>query len=156
MAKAGRKGKFEEWITEEGLLIVKGWARDGLSNKQIAENIGVHPDRMCEWQNRFPEFRKALKDGRKPVQISIEDAFYKQCGWREVVETKEEKFKEKDGRETIKLTTTKRQVPPDTTALIFALKNLLPERYKDKHENVIKQVVDKDTIDNVEAIFNGL
>jgi hypothetical protein len=24
------KGKYQEWLTEEGLLLLEGWARDGL------------------------------------------------------------------------------------------------------------------------------
>ena len=39
---AERNGKYEDWITESGLLLIEGWAREGLSSKQIAEEkIGV-------------------------------------------------------------------------------------------------------------------
>lgn len=34
-----RKGKYEEWITPEGLLKIEGWARDGLTDEQIAESM---------------------------------------------------------------------------------------------------------------------
>ncbi len=36
------KGKYQEWITEDGLLQIEGWARDGLSDLQIAtKKIGI-------------------------------------------------------------------------------------------------------------------
>ena len=35
------KGKSAEWFTEDGLLILKGLARDGCSDKQIYERIGI-------------------------------------------------------------------------------------------------------------------
>lgn len=35
------KAKAEEWLTDERLVILEGWARDGLTDEQIAENIGI-------------------------------------------------------------------------------------------------------------------
>ncbi len=35
------KGKYEKWITPEGLLLLEGWARDGLTDEQIAHNMGI-------------------------------------------------------------------------------------------------------------------
>ena len=35
------KGKYEYWLTEEGLLLLEGWARDGLTDEQIAQNMGI-------------------------------------------------------------------------------------------------------------------
>jgi hypothetical protein len=35
------KGKYQERITEEGLLQLEGWALDGLTDEQIAHNIGI-------------------------------------------------------------------------------------------------------------------
>ncbi|WP_201261389.1 hypothetical protein [Lactococcus lactis] len=35
------KGKYEEWLTAEGLILLEGWARDGLTDEQIAKNIGI-------------------------------------------------------------------------------------------------------------------
>ena len=41
MAKSRKKGLFGDWITAEGLTKIQGWARNGLSNSQIAHNIGI-------------------------------------------------------------------------------------------------------------------
>ena len=30
------KGKYEQWLTEEGLLQLEAWARNGLTDEQIA------------------------------------------------------------------------------------------------------------------------
>ncbi len=53
MSKGGRKGKYHDWITEEGLLKIEGWARDGLTDEQIAHNIGIHPSTLYEWQKKY-------------------------------------------------------------------------------------------------------
>ena len=43
------KGKYEEWLEPEGLLKLQGWARDGLIDEQIAENMGIVPSTLYEW-----------------------------------------------------------------------------------------------------------
>ena len=35
------KGKYQEWLTEDGLTKLEAWARDGLTDEQIAKNIGI-------------------------------------------------------------------------------------------------------------------
>lgn len=35
----------------------------GLSNEQIAHNMGVNPDTLYTWKKRFYEFDEALKGG---------------------------------------------------------------------------------------------
>ena len=32
------KGKYHEWLSEDGLIKIQGWARDGLIDEQIANN----------------------------------------------------------------------------------------------------------------------
>lgn len=126
------RAKYEEWLTDDGLLILKGWARDGLSNKDIAHNLGVSESTFREWRTNHSAISAAIKTGREPIAVKIEDAFYSRCDWREVEEIKEEIFRDSNGRETRKKTITKRTIPPDTAVLIFALKNLRPDKWQDK------------------------
>lgn len=128
----GCKGKYAEWITEDGLLMVKGWARDGLSNVQIADRIGISQSTMTDWMNRFPAFLAAIKNGRAPVVEKIEDAFYAKCEWQEYEETREEITKYANGTEVKKIVRVRHPVPPDTAAMIFALKNLKSWKWRDK------------------------
>ena len=71
--KAGRPGKYEGWLTKDGLLRVQGWARDGLSNEQIAHNMGINKDTLYTWQKRFPEFSDALKKSKEVVDREVEN-----------------------------------------------------------------------------------
>ena len=34
-------GKYKEWLSEENLALLEGWARDGLTDEQIAHNVGI-------------------------------------------------------------------------------------------------------------------
>ena len=35
------KSIVENWLTPDGLLLLEAWARDGLTDEQIAKNMGV-------------------------------------------------------------------------------------------------------------------
>lgn len=132
------KGKSAGWLTEEGLLQIKGMARDGYSDKDIFESIGISKQTFYDWEKRFPTFLDAIKKGREPVKIKVEDAFYSRCEWKEVTETKREVFIGKDGKETKKVTTQTRWIPPEPSTLIFALKNLDPKKWRDKRDLAIQ------------------
>ena len=79
MVIIGRKGIYEDWLTEDGLLQIQGWARDGLTNEQIAHNIGVTGRAFTDWVRRFPSLSSALKKGKAPVDIEVENALLKRA-----------------------------------------------------------------------------
>ena len=142
----GRKGTYDEWLTDDGLKQIQGWARDGLTNDQIAHNIGVSGRSFAEWISRFPSISSALKKGKAPVDIEVENALLKRAlgyEYEEVcTEVEEIPFKTKDENgNTITITKTKKHirkttkmVVPDVTAQIFWLKNRRPGRWRDKIE----------------------
>ena len=124
------KGKYEYWITPEGLLKIEGWARDGLVDKQIAENIGVSERTFTDWKVRFPSISSVLKKGKEVIDRQVENALLKRAlGY----EYEEEKQKYEAGV-LVEKTVIKKHVAPDTTAQIFWLKNRKPEDWRDKKE----------------------
>ena len=125
--------KYTEWITEEGLLKIEGWARDGLTDKQIAENIGVAYSTFRDWIKRFPALSAPLKRGKEVIDRQVENALLKRALGYEYVETTKELT-------DLGLTVTKqvtKQVSPDTTAQIFWLKNRKPKEWRDKKETEV-------------------
>lgn len=134
--KAGRRGKYEDWLTEDGLIKVQGWARDGLSNEQIAHNMGINKDTLYTWQRRFPDFSDALKKSKEVVDREVENALLKRAMGYETVEEIEEPVEDKETGETQMRVTkrVKKQIAPDVTAQIFWLKNRKPEEFRDKRD----------------------
>lgn len=128
------KGKYQEWLTPEGLLKIEGWARDGLIDEQIAQNIGIRAATLYEWKKRFPQFSEALKKGKEIVDRQVENALLKRALGYEYEEVKE-KF---EGGELTERTVTKKEVVADTTAQIFWLKNRKPDTWRDKPEGTQK------------------
>lgn len=121
------KGKYQRWLEPEGLQLLEGWARDGLTDEQIADNMGISTSTLYYWKNKYSEISEALKKGKEIVDIQVENALLK----RALGYSYSEVTTEKDGNK-IKQKITKKQVIPDTTAQIFWLKNRRPDKWRDK------------------------
>lgn len=118
----GKRGKYHQWMTKEGLLKIEGWARDGLTNEQIAKNIGINPDTLYTWIKRFPEISEALKNGKEVVDREVENALLKRALGYEYEEVKT-LIEEVDGKKKKKVEKITKHVPADVTAAIFWLRN---------------------------------
>lgn len=73
------KGKYEYWLTPEGLLRIQGWARDGLTDEQIAENMNIDTATLYRWKNKYCEICEALKEGKEVVDRHVENALLKRA-----------------------------------------------------------------------------
>ena len=121
------RGKFAYWLTEDGLTLLEGWARDGLTDEQIAGKAGVSRSTLSDWKVRFQDISDALKKGKEVVDLQVENALLKRALGYSYTEVMVEKSGEgTKRRETVK------SVPPDTTAQIFWLKNRRPDKWRDK------------------------
>ena len=130
----GRKGQYAEWLTDDGLLQVQGWARDGLTDVQIAANIGIGLSTYYRWQNDYKEFGEAIKKGKAPVDIQVENALLKRALGYDYEETITEIEEIGEGRQKKHVRKMKKHMAPDVTAQIFWLKNRRPGRWRDKIE----------------------
>ena len=141
------KGKYEEWLLPDNLLKIEGWARDGLTDEQIAKNMGIGVRTLYDWKDRFPQISQTLKKTKDIVDREVENALFKRALGYMVEETKVT-ISDKDGK---KVETFKRHIPGDVTAQIFWLKNRKPEIWRDKQE-----IVDTDALDKLDAILGEL
>ncbi len=130
------KGKYEQWLTEEGLLQLEAWARNGLTDEQIASNIGIHRDTLNEWKKKYSDISDTLKRGKEVIDIQVENALLKRAlGYSYTETTREAQFNPQT--EQYEMVVTKevtKEVVPDTTAQIFWLKNRKPDEWRDKKD----------------------
>ena len=122
-------GKYQQWLEPEGLTLLEGWARDGLTDEQIAGNIGINTSTLYDWKNKFSKISEALKKGQEVVDIQVENALLKRALGYTYKETTSEC--DEDGELKVTKVVTK-EVVPDTTAQIFWLKNRRPDLWRDK------------------------
>lgn len=136
MVIIGRKGKFDEWLTPDGLTMLEGLARDGLTDELICKKIGIGARTFYEWMERFPQMAQAIKKGKAPVDIQVENALLKKALGYEYEETITEVEELAGGHQKKHIRKVLKHCPPDTTAQIFWLKNRRPDRWRDKVEQV--------------------
>ena len=128
------KGKYQEWLTEEGKVRLQGWARDGLSDEQLADKMGVGTSTFYRWKKEHREIWEALKEGKDVADRKVENALYKRaCGFEYEEVTTE--IDEINGKMITKRVT--KMYPPDPTSMIFWLKNRKPEEWRDKRETEV-------------------
>ena len=96
------KLKWEQ--VEEKLSLVEGWARDGLTNIQIAQNLGIGKTTFYKMVNEHPELNELLKKGKEIVDYQVENALLQNA------------------------------LNGNVTAQIFWLKNRKPNKWRDKVE----------------------
>ncbi|KQL21983.1 transposase [Cytobacillus solani] len=73
------KGKYQEWLEPEGLLLIEGWSRDGLTDEQISHNMGINPATFYRWKDKYCEICEALKKGKEIVDRQVENALLKRA-----------------------------------------------------------------------------
>ncbi len=122
--------KIQDWLEEDNLIKLEGWARDGLTEEQIAKNIGIDKTTLYRWKIKESNICNALKKGKEVVDFEVENALLKRAlGY--TITINEQKV-DKDGC----VHDTKRDVhiPGDVVAQIFWLKNRKKEQWREKVE----------------------
>lgn len=120
--------KASYWLTSDGLTLLKGWARDGLTDEQIAKNMNINVSTLYEYKKRYPEISETIKKGKEIVDYEVENALLKRALGYDVTLNKQKVTKDGD----IIDITEDIHVAPDTTAMIYWLKNRRPNKWKDK------------------------
>ena len=60
-----KKGAKAVRLTENGRILLEGWARDGLTDEQIAAELDVTPQELSALAEKFPEIAEAINRGRE-------------------------------------------------------------------------------------------
>lgn len=150
------KSKVAYWLTEDGLTLIKGWARDGLTDEQISENIGISRSTLNEWKNKYSDISDTLKKGKEIVDYEVENALLKRCFGYNIPVKKNLKVKKTEYEEGFKIKEYEEivevfdeiHIPADTTAQIFWLKNRRSQKWRDKPEEKTNGDEDKVVIVN--------
>ncbi len=96
------KMTLEELLQPEGLTLLEGRARDGMTEQEIAQSIGVSRRTLFRWKGEHPELAQALRKGKETVDYEVEGALLQTA------------------------------LGGNTTAQLFWLRNRRPDKWKDK------------------------
>ena len=95
------KALYKEWLKPQALQRLEGWKRNGLTDEQIANNIGIRRETLWDWQKKHPNIANALKRGKEDVNFAVENALLRKA------------------------------LSGNTTAMIFFVKNNWRDKYND-------------------------
>lgn len=104
----------------------------GATDAEIADFFEVDVRTIYRWQNSHPEFCQALKVAKSQADERVERSLYHRAtGYtHDAVKI----FMPAGAKEPV-YAPYREHVPPDTTAMIFWLKNRRPEQWRDKTEH---------------------
>lgn len=94
--------QYTKWLEKDSLILLAGWARDGLTDEQIAHNMGIHVRTLGKWKVQYEQIGQALKKGKEIVDLEVENALLKAA------------------------------LEGNITAQIFWLKNRRPKKWRDQ------------------------
>lgn len=103
------KGKYREWLDPDNLKLLEGWARDGLTDEDIAANMGIVVSTLYDWKKKYSEISEALKKSKEAVDYKVENALLQSA------------------------------LAGNTTAQIFWLKNRRPDKWRDNRNDSAEQ-----------------
>ena len=66
------KGKYQQWLRPDALVLLRGWAREGLTDEDIARLMHISMPTLYEWKRKYLEISEALKRGKEAAA----------AGWR--------------------------------------------------------------------------
>lgn len=120
----------KDWLTDEGLILIEGWARDGLTDEQIAHNIGCSVKTLYNWKKKYLPILQALKAGKEVVDRQVENALLKNALGFD--------YEEEAVTNLGEVVEVKKYSKPNITAQIFWLKNRKKDEWRDKTEQEVE------------------
>lgn len=141
-------GKYDTHVLPK-LLLIEAWARDGLTDEDICNNLDISVASFHNYKRDHVEFLESLKVSKPEADIRVENMLYKRAMGYSYEEVTYEAIEFKQGENSIpatKVKTVVKEVVPDTTAQIFWLKNRKPKEWRDKQE------IDLRTPDGLEVL----
>lgn len=137
-----------EWLTPEGLTLLEGWARQGMTADGIADRMGLTPASLARKRRSCPALDAALRRTREVVDFEVEAALLKRALGYEAVE---ERTEDKNGKPGVIRTV--KHVPGDVHAQIFWLQCREPKKYREESRSGMPE---PEVRAAVEAFIRGL
>lgn len=108
VGKGSKTTIYDRWkqdgVLNDKLLLMEGYARDGSTEKQIAEAFGISHNTLINMKNAHGDVSEALRKGKEIVDYAVENALLRKA------------------------------LGGDTTAIMFWLKNRKPSQWRDIKE----------------------
>lgn len=99
---------YKRWkmdgVLNDKLLLMEGYCRDGATEKQVAEALGISHNTLINMKTKYSDVSEALRKGKEIVDYAVENALLRKA------------------------------LSGDVTAMMFWLKNRKPSQWRDIKE----------------------
>ena len=133
------ESKVDYWLSDDGLMLIQSWSRDGLTLDEIQNKIGISHETLRKWRQRYPELEEAMSKGREFVDYKVENALLKAAlGYtkKSIKVTLGKKIINGETFQVLKETTTE-EVGPNVTACMAWLNNRKHDQWKRNRDKVL-------------------
>ena len=135
MSKGGRKSKYDPATTPAK---AEEFAKDLLTDAQIAAKLGISYETFRQWQNKYVAFSAAVKRGKAEANRDLVEVMKKSAKGYYVEEEETVIYLDRDKQpKSYSKVVKKRYIPPSTTTQIFLAKNRMPEDFRDVHRQEV-------------------
>lgn len=116
---AGRVN-VKDWLEPDKLILLEGWAKDGMTMEDIADEIGITRRTLYNWQDKHVPIFHALRAGKEVADYEVSNSLHKRATGYEYTE---------DTYETVKMSQEEYDLIVDVELAIWNKKNkkALPE-----------------------------
>lgn len=142
--KSSYKPEYEGQVYRLALL--------GLKDTEIAKFFNIAESTLNDWKLKHPEFLESLKKGKIEADGHVVKALYNRAIGMTVKTQQAIKVKLSKDEESVEVVELKQELPPDTVACIYWLKNRQPDKWRDKVEHAIEN----DTVSTQAAFLKHL
>ncbi len=118
------------WTAGKGLETVCRWAQLGLTDKEIAANIGVTVATYRKWKKQNPAFAEAVQNATSLPELELEKSMFDLATGKVYVEEIKSVIDPNTGK-ILRIEKTKKQLPPNPALQMFLAKSRLSNRYGD-------------------------
>jgi transcriptional regulator with XRE-family HTH domain len=147
--KKSKRGRPSKW-KDEFVETVYKLTLLGLIDEDIADVLGISLRAYNSYKKSNAEFSQAIKKGKQIADANVVEKLYNRANGY--------KYEEKKIKDGVVVETIIKHMPPDTTAMIYWLKNRQKEHWRDRIEqtNVNVDTEKAETVNDIwEIIDNG-
>lgn len=101
----------------------------GYTNEELADFFNVAVSTIYKWRIDFPEFSESIKKGKDIADAEVANSLYNRAMG---INYTERKVKNEGDKETVEVT--EKYIAPDSTAIIYWLKNRQRDKWCDRKE----------------------